>query len=208
MYEAVVAYNKLASCSLSRDNPVFPHIRSLPAAMGWMCVAPAKSNPGLWVQHLFAGTQTTRIGLSRASASADNNPTGKEASPHPREWRVGREEPGRAFAPGLLSTNSRGLRVARVPPRRKPIVPARSAMRRHMMSTHRIAGRLLTPSAHRACVLQTFPEVCEHTQIATRRDTKVCVAQTGAAFNAFRPQGRITRRVTKPKVASHKRGGF
>ena len=74
MYEAVVAYNKLASCSLSRDNPVLSHIRLLPAAMGWMCVAPAKSNPGLWVQHLFAGIQTTRIGLSKASASANNNP--------------------------------------------------------------------------------------------------------------------------------------
>ena len=74
-----------------------------------------------------------------------------------------------------------------------------------MMSTHRIAGRLLTPSAHRACVLQTFPEVCEHTQIATRHNTKICVAQTGAAFNAFRPQGQTTRRVTKPKDASHKR---
>ena len=200
--------NKLASCSFPRDKLFLSHIRSLPTAMGWMCVAPAKSNPVFWVQRRFASTQTTRIVLSRASASADNNPTGKEASPHLGEWRVGQEEPGRAFAPGLLSIDTRRLRVARAPPRRKPTVPARSAMRCQTMATHRIAGRLLPPSAHGAGVLQTFPEVCEHTQIATRHDTKICVAQTGAAFNAFRPQGQVTRRVAKPKVASHKRGGF
>ena len=48
--EAVVADNKLASCSFPRDKLFLSHIRSLPAAMGWMCAAPAKSNPGIWVQ--------------------------------------------------------------------------------------------------------------------------------------------------------------
>ena len=42
----------------------------------------------------FAGTPTTRIGLGRASASADNNPTGNKASPPQREWRVGQNDPG------------------------------------------------------------------------------------------------------------------
>ena len=38
-----------------------------------MCAAPAKANPGVWGQP-FAGTPTTRVGLGRASASAENNP--------------------------------------------------------------------------------------------------------------------------------------
>ena len=50
--EAVVADNKLASCSFPRDKLFLSHIRSLPTAMGWMCAAPAKSNPGIWVQRL------------------------------------------------------------------------------------------------------------------------------------------------------------
>ena len=79
--EAVVADNKLASCSFpSRQAFPFPHqviaygngldVRSTRQVQPWH-LGPAS----------FAGTPTARIGLGRASASADNNPTGNKASP-------------------------------------------------------------------------------------------------------------------------------
>ena len=42
--------NNAPNVLFPRDKLFLSHIRSLPAAMGWMCVAPAKSNPGVWVQ--------------------------------------------------------------------------------------------------------------------------------------------------------------
>ena len=73
--EAVVADNKLASCSFpSRQAFPFPHqviaygngldVRSTRQVQPWH-LGPAS----------FAGTPTARIGLGRASASADNNPS-------------------------------------------------------------------------------------------------------------------------------------
>jgi len=98
--EAVVADNKLASCSFPRDKLFLSHIRSLPTAMGWMCAAPAKSNPGIWVQRLslaprlpesvsagLAQVQTTTHRPSRLRGAARRR--FKTTHRRPNRWRQG-----------------------------------------------------------------------------------------------------------------------
>ena len=162
--EAVVADNKLASCSFPRDKLFLSHIRSLPTAMGWMCTAPAKSNPGIWVQRLSLAPRlpesvsaglaqvqtTTRLGTKLA------RPKGVEGGTK-RAWR--------------------GLRAR---------------------SPNTIHARLPT----RACVAANAGQL-RIARSAMRRCTKLRIAQTGAAFNAFRPQGN-TRAKRDPRCGINK----
>ena len=136
----------------------------------------ANTLPPAFLDHHFTPpvdrrkTKTPQHGKKKTSAAAIVYP--------PVDWRQ-QEERGRAFAPGLLSIDTRRCRVARAPPRRNPTAPARRTMRCQPTATHRIPGRLLTPSAHRANVLHTSPR-----SAITRK----------------------TRRATIPKYASHIRG--
>ena len=177
--EAVVADNKLASCSFpSRQAFPFPHqviaygngldVRSTRQVQPWH-LGPAS----------FAGTPTARIGLGRASASADNTPTGNKASPPHRERRVGQNEPGAACAPGLPIPCTRGYQLARASPRTHANCGSRDqrCVAAPSAASHK-RGRLLTPSAHRANELQTRQKSASTTN-ATRLSTRLASHKRG-----------------------------
>ena len=173
-----------------RDKLFLSHIRSLPTAMGWMCAAPAKSNPGIWVQRLSLAPRlpesvsaglaqvqtTTRLGTKLA------RPKGVEGGTK-RAWRGLRARSPNTIHAQLptracVAANAGQLRIAR------------SAMRRYTkrrITQTGAAFNAFRPQGQRAA---DTPEVCEH----NKRDApqhQARVAQTGAAFNAFRPQGTI-----------------